>query len=215
MLTDLEKELSKQRTRERTKAWREKNKEILAKKEKDWYEKNKEKASETSKAWREKNKEKIAEKNRNWREKNKEKLAKQNKKRYQKNKKKINKKSVEYNKARKEIDPLFKLSHNIRSSINLVIKNGGYTKKAKTIQILGCSFEEFKIHIEKQFTKGMNWENRHLWHLDHKTPVSHAVSEKHLIELNHYTNFQPLWAEDNLKKGNKIDFVVTNQQTLS
>ena len=50
----------------------------------------------------------------------------------------------------------------------------------------------------------MNWENQGEWHLDHIYPVSLAKDEQELIKLNHYTNFQPLWAADNLLKGNKV-----------
>ena len=113
-------------------------------------------------------------------------------------------KKNEYYRNRKETDPLFKLRCNIRSSIGIHMKKQGYTKRSKTHQILGCDFETFKAHLEKQFTKGMNWSNYGEWHLDHIYPVSLAKDEAHLIELNHYTNFQPLWAIDNLKKGNKI-----------
>ncbi len=52
----------------------------------------------------------------------------------------------------------------------------------------------------------MNWNNHDLWHLDHIYPVSLAKDENHLIELNHYTNFQPLWAVDNIKKSNKLNY---------
>lgn len=110
----------------------------------------------------------------------------------------------EYFKKRRLIDPLFKLRCNTRARIIQSIKNNGYSKKSKSYQILGCTFEEFKMHLENQFTKGMNWENQGKWHLDHIYPVSLATDEKHLIQLNHYTNFQPLWAIDNIKKGNKI-----------
>jgi hypothetical protein len=108
-------------------------------------------------------------------------------------------------KQRRQTDPLFKLTGNIRSLIKLSIKNQGYSKKSKTHEILGCDFETFKLHLEKQFTDGMNLCNHGKWHLDHIYPVSLARDEQHLIELNHYTNFQPLWAIDNLKKGNKIN----------
>ena len=84
------------------------------------------------------------------------------------------------------------------------IKNKGYSKKSKTNKILGCDFETFKAHLERQFTKGMNWSNQGKWHLDHIYPISLAKDENHFIELNHYTNFQPLWAFDNFSKGNKI-----------
>ena len=130
-----------------------------------------------------------------------------------KEKSKINRKeyyknnSIEINKRikkRKLTEPLFKLTCNIRSLIYMSIKKQGYTKNSKTSKYLGCTFEEFKIHLEKQFIKGMNWENQGEWHLDHIYPVSLAKDEEELIRLNHYTNFQPLWAIDNIKKGNKI-----------
>ena len=50
----------------------------------------------------------------------------------------------------------------------------------------------------------MSWSNHGEWHLDHIYPVSLAKDQNHVIELNHYTNFQPLWASDNLSKGNRL-----------
>ena len=55
-----------------------------------------------------------------------------------------------------------------------------------------------------KFTTGMSWENRNEWHIDHKIPLSSAKTEEEIYELCHYTNLQPLWAFDNLSKGNKI-----------
>ena len=81
------------------------------------------------------------------------------------------------------------------------IKNGGYTKKSKTCEILGCSYEDFEEHIESQFQEGMNWDNYGEWELDHIIPVSSHNNEEELIKLNYYTNFQPLWKEDNKGKG--------------
>jgi hypothetical protein len=52
----------------------------------------------------------------------------------------------------------------------------------------------------------MTWQNRNLWHLDHIIPLASAKSEKELINLNHYTNFQPLWALENMKKSNKLQY---------
>ena len=107
-------------------------------------------------------------------------------------------------KQRKLDDPLFKLSDNIRCLIRSTIKNSGLQKHSKTQAILGCTFEEFKIHIESQFQDGMTWDNYPEWEYDHIYPVSLAENEEHLIKLNHYTNFQPLWAEDNRRKSNKL-----------
>ena len=83
------------------------------------------------------------------------------------------------------------------------MKNGGYRKKSKTADILGCSFEEFKTHIESQFQPRMSWENRHLWQIDHIMPVSMAKTYDEIVRLNHYKNLRPLWALDNQKKANK------------
>lgn len=123
---------------------------------------------------------------------------------YKKNKAKIIAHNNSNQLIRRKTDDLYRLACNIRTLIGGAIRNGGYSKNTKTTNILGCSFEEFKVHIESQFTEGMCWDNRDLWHLDHIYPVSRAENEDHLIDLNHYTNFQPLWAEDNIKKGNKI-----------
>jgi hypothetical protein len=109
-----------------------------------------------------------------------------------------------YNKKRRLTDSLFKLKCNIRTLIGNSIRNNNYSKKTKSFKILGCSYEHFKEYLENKFTDGMNWDNQGKWHLDHIYPVSLAKDEQHLIQLNHYTNFQPLWAVDNIKKGNKI-----------
>ena len=65
---------------------------------------------------------------------------------------------------------------------------------------MGVSYNEFKVYIENQFLEGMTWDNHGEWHLDHKRPISWAKSEDEIYELNHYSNFQPLWSIDNLLK---------------
>lgn len=144
------------------------------------------------------------EKDKKWRLDNKEKLAKYNKRLYNDKKDHFLKYRNDWARSKKQNEPLFKLACSIRTRINDIFRKQGYSKNSKSNEILGCSFEEFKLHLEKQFTKGMSWENQGDWHLDHIYPVSLARDEQHLIELNHYTNFQPLWAFDNLSKGNKI-----------
>jgi hypothetical protein len=78
------------------------------------------------------------------------------------------------------------------------------SKKNKTFEIIGCFPKELKEHLEKQFSNGMTWENRNEWHIDHIIPLSSANSEEEVYKLCHYTNLQPLWKEDNLKKSNKL-----------
>ncbi|MDD4242714.1 MAG: hypothetical protein PHG08_00240 [Bacilli bacterium] len=161
------------------------NSEILKKKQKEYYKSNSKQVLENKKEYYKGNSEHI---------KDYQKVNAEHIKGYRK----------EYQKERRQKDPLFKLRHNISSLIRICLRKGGYTKRSRTSAILGCTFEEFKLYIEKQFTDGMTWDNRHLWHLDHIYPVSLAANEQHLLQLNHYSNFQPLWAEDNLKKSNKL-----------
>ena len=101
-------------------------------------------------------------------------------------------------------DPVYNLRRRISASIRSRLKNMGYTKSSMAYEYLCCTFEEFKVHIENQFTEGMGWDNMKLWQLDHIYPTSRAIDINHLIELYHYTNFQPLWAEDNRRKSNKL-----------
>ena len=124
-----------------------------------------------------------------------------------KNKQYKNQKRNEYVKSKKEKSPLYKLSCDIKTLIVSKFRNGNFTKKTRTYEILGCSYEDFKIYIENLFKEGMSWDNRGKtgWHLDHIIPTSIAKTEEELIKLNYYTNFQPLWAIDNLKKGNKFN----------
>ena len=123
---------------------------------------------------------------------------------YNKNKKKINTRKNELTQERRRNDSQFRLSMNVRNNIYSSLNRNGYSKNSKTEEILGCSFNELKRHLERQFTKGMNWDNQGEWHIDHIYPVSLAKDKEHLLELNHYTNLQPLWAEDNWKKGNAL-----------
>jgi hypothetical protein len=118
---------------------------------------------------------------------------------------KLNRKTIsEKESIRRSTDPLFKLRKNLSSLISSSFRNNGYSKKSKTYEILGCSFEDFKIYIDNQFLDGMNWDNRSAWHLDHIIPSSFAITENEIILLNHYTNLRPYWANDNISKSNTI-----------
>jgi hypothetical protein len=101
-------------------------------------------------------------------------------------------------------DPLFKFKYNLRRRIQKSIKGQGFSKKKSTHEILGCSFEVMKSHIERQFKDGMSWENVGQWHIDHIIPMDCAKTEQDAISLNHYKNLRPLWAKDNISKNAKI-----------
>jgi len=121
-----------------------------------------------------------------------------------------------YEKERSRTDIIFKLKRNISSSIRQAIKRKKYNKNNKTIEILGCTYEEFKVHIESQFEHWMTWDNYGLyngeynfgWDLDHIVPVESAKTKEDVLRLNHYTNFQPLCSYTNrYLKIDKLNFV--------
>ena len=111
----------------------------------------------------------------------------------------------EQRKERRANDPVFNLINRMRCRIWKYLNILEISKKNKTFDIVGCSPEFLKQHLEKQFTEGMCWEllGQHI-HIDHIIPLSSAKTEDELYKLCHYENLQPLWAEDNLKKSNKI-----------
>ena len=110
----------------------------------------------------------------------------------------------EQRKERRNSDPVFNLVNRVRCRIWKFLTLSNITKKNKTFEIVGCTPEFLKEYLEKQFKDGMSWENRHLFHIDHIIPLSSAKTEKELYKLCHYTNLQPLWVDENLKKSNKI-----------
>jgi len=166
---------------------------------------------ESSRKYYEKHKSKVNNKSKKWRDKNKENVSEYNKKWFAKNPKYNISRSEyknEWNKKRRETDEVFKFKEITRRNINSSFNRGKnkFKKNSKTETILGCTIEEFIYYIESKFTEGMTFENHGLygWHLDHIIPLTTAKTEDDVIRLNHYTNFQPLWAKDNLKKGGKL-----------
>lgn len=117
-------------------------------------------------------------------------------------------KIIEARSVRIQSDPVYALKERVRCLIKECIKNSGSEKKSCTSEILGCDTKEFKRYIELQFTKGMGWHNMGQWHLDHIVPISSAETEEDVIALNHHTNLRPLWASENLRKSNKMEFLI-------
>ena len=129
------------------------------------------------------------------------------------NKERIKFITKKYRKDRINTDPIFKLKLSISGTIYNSLKNKGFTKKSRTYEILGCSYEEFKQHLESKFESWMNWDNYGKyekdkynvgWDIDHIIPLKTAKTEEDVIRLNHYTNLQPLCSKINrdVKKHN-------------
>lgn len=213
--------------------YRKNNKEKIKVAIREHYHKNKEKYAEYAKKnevkiklrlkkWREDNKEKIAAFNKEYKQLNKERYQE-----YQKiyskqyaidNKEKINRAQNAYMKRRKAEDPGFRTGTILRTRMRQLINEGKMTKHSASITefakfVVGLPQKEFLDYIEAQFYphpitgKKMTWKNQGLrgWHLDHIKPVSKFDLTKWEEQLRcfHYSNIQPLWAEDNLKKSDK------------
>ena len=178
------------------KAYREANKGIIRKAKKDYRERNKEKVAAQKASWYARNKDHVSEKSKNYRAQNPDKI------------KAHSAKKVETRKARRRVDPIYSLTCRIRCLVRACIRARGMTKSRKTEEILGCQLDEFVSHIERQFPKGMSWENMSEWHIDHIVPMASAKTEEDVIRLNHFTNLRPIWAIDNLKKSNSAIFLL-------
>ena len=111
--------------------------------------------------------------------------------------------STIYSRNRYRTDPNFRLRLRLRTRLNEVVK--GRVKAGSAVADLGCSIEELKKYLERQFQQGMSWANHGQWHIDHVIPLcSFDLSNREqFLKACHFTNLQPLWAEENMSKGAK------------
>jgi hypothetical protein len=108
------------------------------------------------------------------------------------------------NALKRATDPIFVMKERIRCRTKAAFLGQGFAKGCKTREMLGCSWEQFKTHIESQFQKDMKWGNRDLWHIDHIIPLASAKTIDDLEKLAHFSNLRPMWAKENIKKSAKI-----------
>jgi hypothetical protein len=136
----------------------------------------------------------------------KERHRERQKKYYNNNIDKIRERKRNYQNNRYKNDPEFRISKNIRRRILFFLQSNNTYKNNKTFEIIGCTPQQLKEHIQSQFRDNMSWENYgyYGWHIDHIIPLSSSKNKEEFYKLCHYTNLQPLWAEDNFKKSNKI-----------
>jgi hypothetical protein len=161
--------------------------------DKKYYESNKEKISEYYSEWRENKKEHLKEYQKKWREDNRDKLRKTKR---------------DYEKNRKESDPLYKLVANFRTAIWTVLKESNVDKYGHYFDVLQYSPEELINHLEKQFKDDMTWDNYGIWHVDHKLPITsfdiQEMGDEEFMRCWCLDNLQPMWGEENIRKSNKV-----------
>ncbi len=212
------KEEIKSRDRERKKKYYKINKKFFNKKSKEYYYKNKKILNKLSRIYRHKNKKRLNEISKKYYKKNKEQLKINEKEYYKKNREKILKKVKKYNnenkdkkriyiKKRIKNDINYKLKITLSTRIRKALKRTNCVKSHSTTKLIGCSVDFLKQHLEKQFQEGMTWKNHGKWQIDHIKPCAsfNLTKDTEQKKCFHYSNLQPLWAIENIRKGNKIE----------
>jgi hypothetical protein len=113
----------------------------------------------------------------------------------------------EYHKIKMKTDILYRLKHGFQRRLNKSLNRGKFVHSTtiEILDIIGCTFDDFKKHLEDRFEIWMSWDNYGLyngelnygWDIDHIIPVSNAINEQEIFKLNHYSNLQPLCSKIN------------------
>lgn len=200
-------QINKKKIINKQKAYYQINKEKIRQREKERYQKNKEKMIERQKKYYRLNREEVLKKSSQYYRNNIDK-KKEYSHQYDKNNRD---KRNDYRKNKYDNDPIYRLRTNMTNAVNQSLKKSGLSKGGTHWEkLVGYTKKELKKHLENLFKPGMSWKNREEWHIDHIIPVSFFkynstddVEFRYCWSLN---NIQPLWAIDNLEKGDKITF---------
>lgn len=168
----------------------------------EYNERTKEYRKKRNKEYAIKNADKIKMRRMEYAKNNREKIKKIKDGYYQRNKKKIEEKRRE----RKRNNPQVRIAANLRGRLYLLLKEAN--RSLHTQELIGCSFDYLKSYIESLWLDGMNWDNygRYGWHMDHIIPCTSfdLTNIEEQKKCFHYTNLQPLWWDDNIRKGNRV-----------
>ena len=98
----------------------------------------------------------------------------------------------------------FKLKDQLRHRIYKALK--GYSKSKKTLELLGCSLDFLRLYLQSKFQPGMSFSNYGKWHIDQIIPCArfNLQDPEEQKKCFNWKNLQPLWAEENIKKSDKI-----------
>lgn len=219
------KEEAKKAQKEKIRIWRLKNKDRIKSKVKEYQKKNVDQVIKAKKGWASRNKDHINENSKKFRKNNPEyfvKYKERYKDKYQydyteyKKKWRINNRdkskahNLKYLKTEK--GQITHLWDNLRHRIKAYTFSKRKSSRQDMDKLVGCSkffllkFIESKFYDHPVTNRKMTWTNSDEWHIDHITPLKilNPKNEEHFKIANHFSNLQPMWAEENLKKGAKI-----------
>ena len=188
---------NKEQIRIRNKKYREDHKEEFKKRDREYAIKHKDEIAERYKKWAKEHSEQLAEYNKKYRKENAEEISNKRKKYSKEHRKEITK----YYLNKRETDPLFKMSTQVRGLIRISLKKNGYSKNTSTYDILGCDYQTLMAHLKESWLNnyGTEW-NGEPYHIDHIIPLATAKTEQEIIDLCYYKNLQMLKPHDNLVK---------------
>ena len=164
----------------------------------------------TKKEWKKQNRERERTNNRRWYLANKDIILQKKSNIYKLNPEKEHQRSKKwrdanpnYKKEYLENNPSQLIAARLRTRLYHSIKSN---RQGSLEDLLGCTIDEVKVYLESLFLPGMTWDNRSDWHVDHIKPLSSfdLTDPEQLKVAAHFQNLQPLWANDNLRKGKKI-----------
>ena len=170
------------------KEWRDKYRDVLNEKAREKYKENPEAFKERKERYVQSHREQYKESNRRYKSENRQKCS-------------------DYERNKRHSDPVYRFRTSVRCLIWGYNKKKGYTGGKTVWEMVGCDFDAFLAHIQRQFEDGMTLENYGhgigCWNIDHIIPISTAQTDEDIERLNHYSNLRPLWATDNYKKSRK------------
>ena len=114
----------------------------------------------------------------------------------------------EYRRNKRENNPSFKISCNLRKRLSFLVRKYNTSKCNQTMALLGCDMPFFLNYLSSKFKEEMNFSNYGEWHIDHIIPCDSfdLTDPVQQAQCFHYTNLQPLWAKENRVKANKQIF---------
>jgi hypothetical protein len=188
-LTEEEREARRKKNREWMRDWSRKHPEEARQRGRDNYRKHKASCIARISRWKRANPDRVKASNRRSEARRKRWLKKQ-----------------PYWNYRYATDVQHRLKRLLQARLHQALCASRARKSAKTVELLGCTLRQLRLHIESKFLSGMSWDNRSKWHIDHIRPCdSFDLTDPGQQRLCfHYANLQPLWAGDNHKKGARI-----------
>jgi hypothetical protein len=153
------------------------------------------------------NRDKISDYNKSYKKEHSQEISEYNSKYNKEHREEIQTRQTRTQRERKKVDPNFKISGTLRKRLCAVLKSTNSKKCDNTLKLLGCSLGFLKKWFEFLFEEDMAFENHgSLWHIDHVIPCSlfNVSVDEEQKRCFHWTNLQPLRAEINISKNNKL-----------